>query len=482
MPLFSSYLTQNIIKSQSYINNNIFDKLKCQKNDLVLLSIHGIYGYRTGIFGFISNFLSNKLSKFSKPTILSRCVNSIFSQELVNNDYEIFSLFFTMVSRKIPILNMGNGDLKRKIFHNKFLKYNINHSLPNIFNLSSIYMLNPLFDSGMGIYSNREPLFSGFERWNISSTLGRMKYTIYNKGISWYFYGSDNKENAICVFNISLVDDVPDWIISSQLKQIVKLKNNLMEKYNSEYEKYENIIIGDFKIEFNLRDIINEIELKWKILEDANLKIIGKGGISSTDFILYEEKNSKCKLNIIKNEYLKNENDTLFSIEIDNNMIENNKEMKKNMSEPNIDILVNIEKNIENCCKDEDNKEVYEEIYLKEITIVEEKDEDKQKVYEKIDFEDRTEECDLKEIITVEEKEEYKSSLLEFKIDIEKSKNFENILFENNNFRDLNEIVLKDLINKNIDIKDNYFSENVINNKIVISDSEISSDEEWQKI
>ncbi len=389
---------------------------------------------------------------------------------------------------------MGNWDLKRKIFDNNFLKYHINHSLPNIFNLSSIYMLNPLFDSGMGIYSNRDPIFSGFEKWNISSTYGRMKYTIYNKGVSWYFYESDNKKNGICVLNISIVDDVPEWIIISQLKQIIEIKNFLMEKYSSNYEKYESIIIGDFKLEFNLKDIITEIYLKWKILEEGNLKILGKSGISSTDFILYEEKHSKSNsnLNIIKSDYIKSENDTLFSIEIKCNKDKINKFSKFNL-EPNTDFIENTNNYraiVNDVVKDVVNK-VFTEGFNKVINKVE-KNEDQQIIAEKeeknkeVENEEvientkiivKNDEIKLKEIIIIEdEKEIYKPSLIDFKIDIEKSKEFENPLYENIIFRDLDGIeklsISKD---KYININDNYFIDT-----FEVENS--SSDDEWHKI
>ena len=472
-PLFSSYLPESIIKNLKFMNDN-FEKLKFEKNDLVILSVNGLYGYRTGICGLLTNFLSSKISIYNEPTFLSRCFNSLCSEELVNNDYEMFSLLVTMISRTLPIFNIGNWDLKREICDNKYLNYNNNNSLPNIFNLNSIYMLKPLFDSGMGIYSNRKPIFSGFEKWDINSTLLGIKYSLYNKGISWYFYESDNKTNGICILNVSLFDHVPDLLINLQLEQIVKLKNNLIKKYSDIYEKYETIVIGDFKIEFNLRDIIPEIYLKWKIIEEGNLKILGKNDISNTEFILYEEKFLKYNLDVIKTDCIKTENDTLFSIELKKNILENSQSIN-NIEEPNylIDKSTKIEtNNIKEIVSEEepnyliDKSTKIETNNIKDIVSEEEpnylNDIEKSKKIENSQSINNIKEID---------NEQYKVSLVKFKIDIEKSEKNET---------------------NNIEIKDNYFSESNLFERVhsfvqekvktAFSNKEPNSDEEWQQI
>ena len=96
-------------------------------------------------------------------------------------------------------------DFKKNLFDNSHIKYEqSNLSIPSIFNLSSIYLLNPLFDNGCCIYSNMVPLENGFEKYNLENR-GEFKHKLFNNGINWCFFQSKNKKSGISIINLSII-------------------------------------------------------------------------------------------------------------------------------------------------------------------------------------------------------------------------------------------------------------------------------------
>jgi hypothetical protein len=349
IPLYSNNLSKRINEYQDYIKNNNY--YNYTDNELCIINIHGLYGYRTGILGYLFNYTSYKLSKNKNPTFLQKYINKNRTKKNIGaNDFEIISYCFSILFRALPILNFGNWDLKDKIFFKNLKSTNKNVSLPSIFNLKSLYLLSPLYDSGSRIYCNRTAKMSGFEKWHSKNN------TIFNRGITWSYFESDNKENGIMVLNIEIDEDE---CIENQILQIITFKNKFEQQIiSSGVQKYETFISGDFKIELNLMNTIPEIKKIWNIFDSNYISIYNNteyDSPSNTHFILY----SKIENNISL--YCKNEEenkkivskytiieDTLYSINfINNENVKNDdKDIKINMEDvknDDKDIKINME-------------------------------------------------------------------------------------------------------------------------------------------
>ena len=70
IPLYSNNLSKRINEYQDYIKNNNRNNYK--SNDLCIINVHGLHGYRTGIFGYFFNYASYKLSKNRNPSFLQK--------------------------------------------------------------------------------------------------------------------------------------------------------------------------------------------------------------------------------------------------------------------------------------------------------------------------------------------------------------------------------------------------------------------------
>lgn len=340
VPLYSNNLSKRINEYQDFIKNNNYDKY--ESNDLCIINVHGLYGYRTGIIGYFLNYTSYKLSKNNNPTFLQKYINGYRKNKIIANDFEMLSYYFSLFFRTVPFLNFGNWDLKNKLFFKNFHTPNKNLSLPSIFNLNSLYLLSPLYDSGSRIYCNKPAKMSGFEKWTISDEI------LFNRGITWSYFESDNKENGIMVLNIEIDSDE---LIEPQIYQIINFKNKFeQEIISSGIKKYETFISGDFKIEFNLKDTIPEIKKIWDMLEENFISIYNNtenDSVSNTHFILYSKYNISDAYDISENE---NEqiiskytilDDTLYSINFVDKEEENTDEIK------NKDIKIDINDDIE---------------------------------------------------------------------------------------------------------------------------------------
>ena len=174
VPLISSNLKYRLNEYKRYINDNI--KENNNEEELEILSIHGLYGYRTGIFGFLSNYLTYNFINCKNVNFLQRFLNFLTKNNYkieASNDFEIIAFIICLISRSIPILNVGNWDPKKNFFRKKSCFKNIteNLSMPSILNLKSIYLLDSLFDCGSAIYANKRPLDRGYEKWNLEDNI-----------------------------------------------------------------------------------------------------------------------------------------------------------------------------------------------------------------------------------------------------------------------------------------------------------------------
>lgn len=304
-PLYSSNLSKRIIEYKTYVDSNYDSKYKLNDNELTIVGVQGLYGYRCGMIGYLSNLLNYQLSQRFNPTLFQNFINRFATNKVLSNDIEIITFWISFLSGKIPLLNIGTWDLKKNLFKNHpILKYSIsNISLPSIFNLNSIYLLKPIFDCGCSIYSNKKPIESGFERWN-NWDRGYFKHRIFNNGMVWSTYESENKRNAITIINLKMTEDAPSWISDLQIVEMVRLKQKLERKfYDPYYERYETFIMGDFQIEFNKGNLellkLNHIRIYNKDLEN----------LFKADLFVKEYDNKNL---VLHSEYIKKENDMLY--------------------------------------------------------------------------------------------------------------------------------------------------------------------------
>ena len=333
IPLYSNNIAKTISEYKNHIKNIYNKDYTIEDDELIINCVQGMYGYRCGLIGYFSNLLSYTLSKKSNPVFLQSIINRCVNNSLNSNDYEIISFFTSLISRQIPILNIGFWDIKNNLFSDSELfKYNIkNSSLPSIFDLKSTYLLRSLFDSGCTIYSNKQHIDCGYEKWDNINYEGSFKQRLFNKGLVWAFYESKNKNNGITVINIEMINDASDYVYLLQMKQIVRLKEDLQNKFlqNKNYEKYETFIIGDFKSEFNL-NILPNIKKRLKIFETANIVMYNKSSnISNTNFIFYNDYFGINKINIKRENNTTNENFSSINLELKNEYEEKENSISK---------------------------------------------------------------------------------------------------------------------------------------------------------
>jgi hypothetical protein len=278
--------------------NNIFPKISEWKtyipggecDNLNIICIQGVYGYRTGFIGKLFNIFGYQLSKYSNPIYLQSILKIFY--DVNANDYEVMAFLLSIISRIIPFNNMCVFDIKEYLNTLQYVNRNDSHT--SIFNLESLFLLQPLFDSGCAIYSNRECTQSGFEKWNDVET-------IYNKGMTWCYFESDTNDTGIMIINLDFNKDNTDGEDVIHLNQLVELKTNLENKYGKNLYRYETYIVGDFNIIFGLRTVIQELNEKWIILENANIKILNENNHTvSTEFVMY----SKLTSNITENAHI----------------------------------------------------------------------------------------------------------------------------------------------------------------------------------
>ena len=332
IPLTDTNIPRKIVEYNNFVNSNLSEK-NLDKDNLNIITVNGLYGYRTGIIGWCSNFCSFYLSKKSNPTRFQRFLNYIFNKDdkILGNDFEIISYILSLFNRCIPIINYGNWDPK------KFLCTNdnefINLSMPKIFDFPSLYLLSPLYDSGCAIYSNKIPKFYGFKKWNVLYNIN-FNDKQFNKGMLWSFYIHEN--SGILIINLCLHNSDTCLLYNMQIQQTIQLKKELETKFCKDLDNYEIYITGDFKSEFN-SILDNELQSRLNMLTEEKLQLISnKEDTSTTQFIFYSSSNPKrhislSNIDILDNEFINinnkpvNNDHIIIDIEDKNEVIIDNK-------------------------------------------------------------------------------------------------------------------------------------------------------------
>ncbi len=403
---FINNIYNNIPVWKSYIQYSINDN--SDKDSLKILCIQGLYGFRSGILGKMFDYLGYNLSQYIKPKFISRFFNDIES-----NDFEIITLFISIITRIIPLYNYIAIDPKQ-MFADILGFINENRSMTSMFDIKSLFLLKPLYDSGCAIYSNKKYKYCGFEKWCC-------KNSNYNKGMTWCYFESDDNSYGITIINLDFNENNTDSDDIYCLKQIIDLKNKLESIYAVSLETYETYIVGNFNITFNISNILHEITDKLKILQNGGFTMLNNIGYAdSTEFIFY---NKYDGYDIIEHIDL-----TTKSLELNTMFYKINRISHKNKYSIINPLFMN--KLIERLKELEETKEKKEE--TKEYNIEEVKEEVKEE--------------EIKEEAKEEVKEEESfiiSELKEIKIDDNSS---------NDETRVLN-------ILENINIRDNYFNE-----------------------
>jgi hypothetical protein len=281
-PIFSYDNNNNYKSRKQTIDKNLPTEEELNENDLVIFCIEEMYGYRTGIFGYISKLLSNSISQHVVSTsVLQNIFNYIFRTKFICDDIEFASLLITLLNRPIPLLNFGVWDDKYKIFKensNRTVLKNINYndSMNGMFDVISNLFYSPFFDSGLSILSNKPSYASGFERLTSHSSFSSYK----NHGFAWsYFKNDGSNEKGIMAICINLSDNKEKGVKEIECQQMINLVENLKERYSTDVKLYETYIIGDLKINlmetglsilFQNFQIFNKFETSYLIYNDNN--------------------------------------------------------------------------------------------------------------------------------------------------------------------------------------------------------------------
>lgn len=259
-------------------SKKLVENLQMDNNNLTVFCIQGLFDYRTGLIGLILNLIGYHFFKYISP------VNTIKSS---STEYEVILFLLCISTRVVPINNIWNFNAKNFINNRFYTDGNL--SEPGIFDLKSLLLLEPVFDSGCMIYSNKNPTKSGFEKIpNID---------IYsNRGVTWSYFENDNKGIMIMNIDFETINDGDSLLI---IKKLVEIKNEFEFKNTTLIEEYETYIIGNFNVYFNMRGVIPDINIIYNILDGANICIVSNNQEPTcTEFIMYSK--------------YKNENENIF--------------------------------------------------------------------------------------------------------------------------------------------------------------------------
>jgi hypothetical protein len=252
--MYLKYITNFNLKATPWFSScdysewksNIDEKISniIDIDNLVIYCVQETYGYRVGMFGFLSHFISNiipfqtfYLKQFMNSNIRYYQSNNIFS-----SDGEIISSFIGKINRYIPIFNFGTWDYKKNLVSKNF--HYENNSIPHMFDFTS-----PMLDSGCGIFSNQKPYESGYEPLDFVSKKTSISDNLSSKGMVWSFF-TNNDKKGITVISFNLSDDLFELTKLLELEQIISLKNKLQNQFGLMVNEYETYIVGDFKIKF----------------------------------------------------------------------------------------------------------------------------------------------------------------------------------------------------------------------------------------
>jgi hypothetical protein len=441
---FINNIYNTISEWKSYIQYSINDNT--DKDSLKILCIQGLYGYRSGILGKLFDYVGYRLSQYIKPKFISS-----FSDDIESNDFEIVTLFISIITRVIPFYNYVTNDPKQ-IFVDILGFMNENRSMTSMFDLESLFLLKPLYDSGCAIYANKKYKHCGFEKWCC-------KNTVSNKGMTWCYFECLESSSGISVINLDFNEENTDSEDIQCLKQIIELKNKLENNYGLSLETYETYIVGNFNIAFNISNILHEITDKLKILQNEGFTMLNNLGYAdSTEFIFY---NKYDGYDIIEHIDL-----TTKSLELNTMFYKINRISNKNKYSTINPLFMNklIErlKELEETKKEEEVKvEEVEEVKEEEIKVEEVKEEVKE---EEIKVEEVKEEEKKEEEIKIEEVKEEEEGFITSRL--------QEIKIDDNSNNDETRVVN---ILENINIRDNYFNE--INDNLYLSSSTSLSDD-----
>ena len=243
-------------KKEKWLNAlklNSINNLSKDDDDLIIVCLQDLYGYRTGLIGYITTLLTSTINKYTPSTFLfSTIINFIINSELNCNDLDILAGIISILNRSIPFLNYGIWDYKEYFAKQINLFANDNSSINGMFNLNSIFLFKPFFDSGLCILSNKKCHESGFEKLSRSTN----KYV--NEGFLWSCFKKDKKNILILTLNISKNDDNIE-----DLKELFLF----IDKLSLKFEKCPEIYIsGDLKM--NLDQCKHLFEDEFKILNN----------------------------------------------------------------------------------------------------------------------------------------------------------------------------------------------------------------------
>jgi len=356
------WLSENSTKKNSIWKDMIDENIDLLDNDddLVIVCLQEAYGYRTGILGWSLTFLSSYVKSYI-PNCVQNFVNKYITtkHKIYCTPLDIIITSVVLFNRILPIINYGVWDNKIRIFnHNKknsVLKYiNKNNSVTDIFDYRSLFCLNPIFDSGCCIMSNKKPLFTGFEKLDVYNT-ENLEDRLCNKGIVWSYYKSESKGILIMTYN--LTENIGDLSKLLELDQILTLQENLESiiKEKEEQHNIESYIIGDFKVQ-----CYNNNNLSFKeLLINYNVAYIN----NFNHYIFYKNISSKLNAQII------NENNPIFKVNLEN--VDDVVHDVHDVNQDEDEFVVNIDEEVKEYVEEEVKEYVEEEVkeYVEEVTV-----------------------------------------------------------------------------------------------------------------
>lgn len=277
-----SYDNKNYKSIKEFIDLNLPTQEELNDNDLVIFCIEEMYGYRTGIFGYLTTFLSNAYMSANLPatSIFQHIYNYIHKTSITLKDIELSSFLVSLINRPIPFLNFGVWDNKKRVFNENFHKSVLKHINPNrsISNMVDIFsnLCSPFYDSGLSILSNKPSFTGGFER--LQEATGYMK----NYGFSWNYFKDNNNCKGIMVICINLSGETNLLVKENEYNQMINVVHSLREQYSVGVKFYETYLIGDLKMNLVQSGLLN----LFKDFQIFNKK--------DTSYLLHNNNNSNC--------------------------------------------------------------------------------------------------------------------------------------------------------------------------------------------
>jgi DNA-directed RNA polymerase subunit E'/Rpb7 len=233
----------NYSEWKTIINEKMSNNI--DNDNLIVYCVQETYGYRAGMFGFLSHSISTFLpfQSFYLKQFMNSNIRYYQSNNIFSSDGEILSSFISKINRYIPFFNIGTWDYKNQLLMKNF--FYENNSIPHMFDFTS-----PMLDSGCGIFSNQIPFESGYEPLDFVGKKLTISDNLSSKGMVWSFF-TNNVNKGITVISFNLSDDLFELSKLLELEQIISLKNKLQNRFGLMVNEYETYIVGDFKIKFS---------------------------------------------------------------------------------------------------------------------------------------------------------------------------------------------------------------------------------------